>query len=59
MLEKDFYASFLARYPRRSCEVKRKISSTARFVAENPIPRQATFGDLDRWLIPLLEAELR
>ena len=57
MLEKDFYSSILARYPRRSCEVKRKISSTGGFVAENRIPRSATSGKLDDWLSPLLSAE--
>ena len=53
----DFYESWIARHPRRSCEVMWKQLMECRFVGKNPIPRNATWSELRAWFKPLLAAE--
>lgn len=57
LLRSDFDGSFAAIHPRRTCEVKREISSRGCFATENRIPRSAGFAELEKWLSPLLSAE--
>ncbi len=57
LVAESFERSFLGRYPRRSCEMKRTISSTGRMARRNPMPVSASFDDLDIWLAPLVGAE--
>jgi hypothetical protein len=54
----SFYESYLGRYPRRSCEAIYVPTVTGRFPPKSaPLPRAGSFGDLDEWLLPLLDAE--
>ena len=53
----DFYTSWLARHPRRTCETMWSQLMDARFVADHSIPKDAPWAELDSWLGPLLSAE--
>lgn len=53
----DFYSSTMARHPRRSCEVMWQRLMECQFIAEDPIPKNAEWDDLYRWLEPRLIAE--
>lgn len=56
--ETDFYTSWVANHPRRTCEVMWKQLMECRFVGKNPIPRSAGWPKLDRWLEPLFDVEI-
>jgi hypothetical protein len=56
--ETDFYTSWVANHPRRTCEVMWKQLMECRFVGKNPIPRFAGWSKLDRWLEPLFDVEI-
>lgn len=45
----DFYASWLGRHPRRSCEAVWSQFMEMEFFTPDPVPRQAGFGDLWAW----------
>ena len=53
----DFYESWIAKHPRRSCEVMWQQLMECRFVDENPIPPKLGWPELEKWLRPLLDAE--
>lgn len=53
----DFYDSWIAKHPRRTCEAMWNGLMEGRFVSDNRIPRELNFEDLWRWYQPLLEAE--
>lgn len=52
-----FYDSWVARYPRRSCEVLREITTQGRPVDFSPFPSALGFTDLYQWLMPFAEQE--
>src|SRR5207248_557195 len=54
----SFYASFLARHPRRSIEAYWNQYFEARFISDNPVLEEfAAFDEMVDWFRPLLEAE--
>lgn len=53
----DFYKSWIAQHPRRTGEAYWSQYMDANFLEANPIPRDASFEDLEEWLEPLLAAE--
>jgi hypothetical protein len=53
----DFYASWIAKHPRRTGEAYQNQYHDAYFIEDNPIPRNASLPDLQRWLEPLRAAE--
>lgn len=54
----DFYDSWIAKHPRRTCEVMWKQLMECRFVNENPIPQRVGWLGLRTWIKPLIEAEM-
>jgi hypothetical protein len=55
--EKDFYSSWMAKHPRRTCEAMWNRLMEIQVVSENPIPRNASFESLWEWCQALVEAE--
>jgi hypothetical protein len=55
----DFYDSWIALHPRRSCEAAWQQYFEAKFISTNPVPRVETLAELHAWFAPLLEAEAR
>jgi len=53
----NFYDCWIAKHPRRTCEVMWEALMECRFVSENPIPQNDTWPELEAWIKPLLEAE--
>ena len=53
----DFYNSFLAKHPRRTCEALWNQTMEVQFLEDNNIPRDYAFNELWDWLAPLKEAE--
>ena len=53
----DFYESWQARFPRRTCEVWFQQFIEAKLVTENRIPLFHTLPELQSWFRPLIEAE--
>jgi len=56
-INEDFFSSFVARHPRRSCEVYWEAHIEARFYEENPVPRVETLSELWTWFEGLLRYE--
>jgi hypothetical protein len=54
---KDFYSSSIAKYGRRSVDTRFNQFINIIYPLENPIPKDATWEELDKWLKPLLEEE--
>ena len=54
----DFYDSWIAKHPRRTCEVMWQQLMECRFFNENPIPRNAGWPGVRTWIKPLLDAEV-
>ena len=54
---KDFYDSWIAKCPRRTCETFWNEKMELKKVKDNNIPRNANFHELWKWLEPLKEAE--
>jgi hypothetical protein len=53
----DFYWSLAARHPRRSCEDLWEAIMRSNPQEDRPIPRNASWGELEDWVGPLLERE--
>jgi hypothetical protein len=53
----DFYKSFIAKHPRRTCEAMWNQLMECKFIQDHDLPKDATFNDLYEWLTPLWEAE--
>ena len=53
----DFYRSFIAKHPRRSCEAMWSCLMQVDPYRDNDIPRDLNFESLYKWYNPLLEAE--
>jgi hypothetical protein len=54
----DFYSSWIADHPRRTCEVMWKQLMECRFVGKNKIPQSAGWSKLNTWLEPLFDVEI-
>lgn len=55
----DFYESWIANHPRRTGEAYWNQYLDAKFISNNPLPREAGFEDLWAWFMPLLEHEAK
>jgi hypothetical protein len=55
--KESFYESWIAKHPRRTVEACWNQFLEAKFIEENPIPRNCGFIDLWDWLAPLRDAE--
>ena len=55
----DFYDSWIANHPRRTGEAYWHQYLDAKFINNNPLPRDAGFDDLWKWMMPLLEHEAK
>jgi hypothetical protein len=53
----DFYDSWIARHPRRSCEAAWQQFFEAKFISSNDVPQTTTLAELWSWFQPLLSAE--
>jgi len=53
----DFYDSWIANHPRRSCEAMWDQAIEADFVDDNPLPADADWRELREWFQSLYEEE--
>lgn len=53
----NFFDSFLAKHPRRSCEALFAQNFEAKFVEENPLPRELNLNELQDWFKVLTDKE--
>jgi hypothetical protein len=53
----DFYASWMAHHPRRTCDAMWAQNMDVRYVDDHPIPRELDFEKLWEWYRPLIEVE--
>ena len=53
----NFYDSWIAKHPRRTCEAAWQQFLEAKFVDENPFPAKANFPDLHEWFKQLTDVE--
>lgn len=51
--EEDFFSSWMARHPRRSCEALWNTTMEVKFLLDNNPPRDVSLGQLKQWYIPL------
>lgn len=56
-IEANFYSSWIARHPRRSCEAIWDQFMEVKFIDDNPLPHTANFDELYKWFEPLINAE--
>lgn len=56
-IHSDFYDSWIAKHPRRSGEAYWHQYMDAKFIADNPIPRNLGFEELWKWYEPLMAVE--
>ncbi len=56
-IRKDFFDSWIAQHPRRSCEAAWQQFFEARFISTNPAPRTEDLTSLQAWFASLLNAE--
>lgn len=55
--QNNFFESFVARHPRRTCEVYWQGYMELNFWEENPVPQVKTLPELWQWYKPLIEIE--
>ncbi len=53
----DFYSSWIARHPRRTCETMWSQLIDARWVSDHSLPKEASLAELESWLRPLVSTE--
>ena len=53
----SFHDSWIARHPRRTIEAFNNQYLEAKFIDDNPLPRDASLSELKEWFKPLLEIE--
>jgi hypothetical protein len=53
----SFYDSWIAQHPRRTGEAYLNQYLEAQFIEPNPLPRGASFAELENWIQPLIKAE--
>lgn len=58
-IDDNFYDSWIARHPRRTGEAWWNQYLEVKFLPNNPIPKDASFPELWRWLEPYKEPEQR
>lgn len=56
-VQKDFYDSWLAKHPRRTGEAWWNQYLEAKFISDNPIPKEMGFSDLWKWFEQFKKAE--
>ena len=56
-IKNDFYDSWIAKHPRRTGEAYVNQYYEAKFISDNPIPKDKDFSALWEWLKPLKEVE--
>ena len=56
-VKNNFYDSWIAQHPRRSCEAIRAQNMDCMFISPFPAPRPASFNDLYKWLLPRVTVE--
>lgn len=54
----NFFNSWIAKHPRRSCEVLWQQLMEAKFVSENPVPKDCTLTELQNWYKELISYEV-
>jgi len=58
-LHPDFYSSWIANHPRRTGEDYWNQYLEAKFISDNPIPKNLGFPELWKWYAQFREAEQR
>lgn len=53
----DFYQSWIAKHPRRSCEAMWAQLMDVQFVEDHDIPKKVGFEQMWKWYQPLIDAE--
>jgi hypothetical protein len=53
----DFYESFIAKHPRRTCEAMWNQLMECKFISDHDIPRNYQFEELYSWMQPLFDVE--
>jgi len=53
----DFYMSYIANHPRRTCDAQFDRLMNCVFLKKNPLPRYASWDELHKWLEPIIEDE--
>lgn len=53
----NFYDSFIAKHPRRTCEAMWNQLMECKFISDNDIPKDYNFKELYNWFEPLIEIE--
>jgi hypothetical protein len=53
----DFYESFIAKHPRRTCEAMWSQIMDCKFISDNNIPKHSSFEEIWEWFQPLIAAE--
>ncbi len=53
----NFYDSFIAKHPRRTCEAMWNQLMECKFISDNDLPKSSTFQDLYKWMQPLFNVE--
>jgi hypothetical protein len=53
----DFFASWIGKHPRRTCDAMWAMLMDAKFTDENPAPRGVSLKELQAWYGPLVEVE--
>ncbi len=56
-ISKDFYVSWVANHPRRSCEAMWNRTMEIMFLDNNKIPKELNFDELLEWYKPLIDEE--
>ncbi|MDP2691916.1 MAG: hypothetical protein Q8O95_05975 [bacterium] len=54
---KNFYSSWAAKHPRRTCETMWQQLMMCQFLGDNNIPKELPFEELWKWYKPLIENE--
>lgn len=54
----NFYDSWIAKHPRRTCEAMWNQLMECQFLDDNPIPHDHDFDELLQWYKPLIDAEV-
>ena len=53
----NFYDSFIAKHPRRTCEAMWNQLMECKFISDNDIPKDYNFTDLYNWFEPVIKFE--
>ena len=53
----DFFVSWIAKHPRRTCDAMWAMLMDVKFTDEHPAPRDVSLKELQEWYRPLIEIE--